>query len=177
MMFHFIHFIYIIIGYKPEYYYWEIFGFLRKVLLSCVVIFLDFSDSDASYEQGLTASFLFIISLVMHVHYLPYADNNLNRIEGFGLIVSTTTLYLGLWTFSKSISDGSQMFVTIIVLTVNIMWLGYTINYIRKGYTWRSIKSKLCRSKEPTRSPITREMELSSYPTTDNEKINPLNKL
>jgi hypothetical protein len=106
----------------------------------------------------------------MHLQYLPYADNNLNRIEGFGLIVSTTTLYLGLWTFSKSISDGSQMFVTIIVLTVNIMWLGYTISYIRQGYTWTAIKNKLCRRKEPTR-----ETELSSNPTTKNEQINPLN--
>ncbi len=141
------------------------------------MIFLDFSDSDASYEQGLAASILFIISLVMHLHYLPYADNTLNRIEGFGLIVSTTTLYLGLWTFSKTMSSGSQLFVTIIVLLVNIMWLGYTINFIRKGYSWNAFRSKLCRYKEASTSETELTSHSSSHITTSNERINPVNKM
>jgi hypothetical protein len=160
------------IGYKPEYYYWEIFGFLRKILLSCVVIFLDFSDSDANYKQGLAALFLLIISLVMNVHYLPYVDDNLNRIEGLGLVVSTSTLYLGLWTFSKTISESSQMFVTVSVLTINILWCGYTVNYIRQGYTWRT----LCGKKERTHEHHF-EVELSTIDAspTKTERINPLN--
>ncbi len=108
----------------------------------------------------------------MHVYYLPYSDDTLNRIEGFGLIVSTTTLYLGLWTFSKSMSTVSQMFVTVSVMAINTLWLGYTVNYIRKGYTWRAIKSKLQRRKEPTG-----ETELSVYSaaSTSHERINPFN--
>ena len=140
-----------------------------------LIIFLDFSDSDANYKQGLAALFLLITSLVMHVHYVPYADNNLNRIEGFGLVVSTSTLYLGLWTFSKNMSEASQMFVTVSVLTINIMWCGYTINYIRQGYTWRSIKSTLCGKKERTREHDV-EIDLSIIDTpTKRERINPLN--
>jgi len=61
-------------GYKDKLFYWEIIALVRKVLLSSIVVFLDFGKD--SYQQGLTALFLLGIrdvsslSMYLYVHVI-----------------------------------------------------------------------------------------------------------
>ena len=76
-----------------------------------IIVFLDSTTSDGNYQQGLAALLVFFCSTALHFACLPYDVKELNYLEGVGLVVSMTTLYLGLWTFSITWSfSESSMF-------------------------------------------------------------------
>lgn len=109
-------------GYQPHLYFWDMITFLRNILLSVIIVFLDSSSLDGNYQQGLAALLVFLCSTGLHFMYLPYVDQELNYLEALGLIVSMMTLYLGLWTFTIT-SDVSIVTASVLIFIINIMWL------------------------------------------------------
>jgi hypothetical protein len=110
------------IGYQPHLYFWDIVTFLRNILLSVIIVFLDSSSLDGNYQQGLAALLVFLCSTGLHFCYLPYTDKELNYLEALGLIVSMMTLYFGLWTFTIT-SDISIIAASVLIFIINIIWL------------------------------------------------------
>ncbi len=109
-------------GYKSHLYFWDIFTFLRSICLSVIIVFLDSSSIDGNYQQGLAALLVFLCSTGLHFISLPYVSEELNYLEGVGLIVSMMTLYLGLWTFSIS-SDAASVIASVLIFSINGVWI------------------------------------------------------
>jgi hypothetical protein len=99
--------------------------------LSLITVFLDSSSADGKYQNKVSSllsshRLLHHYSVALHFSFFPFENMELNYLESIGLLVSMTTLYLGLWTFSDSAAaDGTpgSFVVTILILTVNGAWL------------------------------------------------------
>ena len=85
-------------GYKKAHWYWEAVILFRKLGLAAMGVFM---ATSSPYMQGLSATFILGTSLVLHQTISPYEDQELDRLEGCGLVTSTLTLYLGLWRLEK----------------------------------------------------------------------------
>jgi hypothetical protein len=111
-----------ILGYQNHLYFWDVFTFIRNIALSVIIVFLDSSTTDGNYQQGLAALLVFLCSNGLHFFFQPYANEELNYLEGLGLIVSMMTLYLGLWTFAIT-SDFAVNLASVFIFIINGSWL------------------------------------------------------
>jgi len=101
-------------------------------------------STSTSYMQGLAALFILIVSLVVQLTFNPYENRMLNIMEATGLLVSTMTLYVGLWTFERdSVSkDRISLVATIIVFVINIAFL-VMVARVMGATAVRRVKKKL----------------------------------
>ena len=75
--------------------------------------------------QGLAALFILLVSLILQSSFNPYENTALNVMETSGLLVSTFTLYVGLWTFEEdsASTDNIRTLATVIIFLINIVFL------------------------------------------------------
>ena len=133
-------------GYVPTYWYWECVNTMRKVALSVVLVF--FPDNIYAeyniFEQGLAATIVFLFALQLQSNCRPYVNDDLNRLETYGLLVATLSLCLGLWNYSHHISLSTvttvvesggnsgvaQIVTTVAVFGVNSVWVLMVIYHL-----------------------------------------------
>lgn len=86
---------YFIIGYRNQLmYFWELVSIYRKILLVMLVQFLTVVSSETQVLAGLLC---LIISIVLHVKFMPFNKSMLNRMELYSLQVTSLTLYAGMF--------------------------------------------------------------------------------
>eukprot|EP01017_Pseudomicrothorax_dubius_P028706 TRINITY_DN3428_c0_g1_i1.p1 TRINITY_DN3428_c0_g1~~TRINITY_DN3428_c0_g1_i1.p1 ORF type:complete len:134 (-),score=6.86 TRINITY_DN3428_c0_g1_i1:95-496(-) len=80
--------------------------------------------------QALSVLFIGGLNYLLQKWWEPYEDNILNEMEKRGLIVSTITIYLGLYLLTGQLSSG----VRIVLLVINFIALAYFYVYFAKEF-------------------------------------------
>jgi hypothetical protein len=149
--------------------------FLRNIILSVIIVFLDSTSLDGNYQQGLAALLVFLCFTGLHFIYFPYIDKELNYLEAQGLIVSMMTLYLGLWTFSitNDVSNDIRIITaSVLIFFINFVWIFCVFGVILSSFrnTLKKVKDFLyqrpcgCKrvDRNPANSPTRSTMSVSS---------------
>ncbi|EQC33792.1 hypothetical protein, variant [Saprolegnia diclina VS20] len=107
-------------GYKTQYYYWEIWVMMRKVLVSAVSVFL---KNWGTPSQSLGATGLTFLALYLHMDRSPYEAAVINNLEEMSLLTCLFTLYCGLYLFQSVVTGWLRIFLGVIVVVVNCLFL------------------------------------------------------
>ena len=121
------HFGTLYLGFKDDYYYWEVITAMRKTSIIMVAVFLTGSGTEV---QALTGSFINLGALLLHLSFHPYVSvtkehDTLHSAEMWALTVSFVTLWMGLFFFQETVrNDQSLMiFLTIVLMALNMMYV------------------------------------------------------
>ena len=121
------HFGILYLGFRHECYYWEVLTALRKTSIICVAVFLTAAGTEV---QALTGSFINLVALLLHMNFRPYirvteSHDTLQLAEMWALVVSFTTLWMGLFFFQESVSNDKpfSMFLTVVLLVANCIYV------------------------------------------------------
>ncbi|OQR86302.1 hypothetical protein ACHHYP_10693 [Achlya hypogyna] len=107
-------------GYKDEYYYWEIWIMMRKVLVSFISVFL---KNWGTPSQSLGATGLTFVGLYLHMDRAPYEHDVINNLEEMSLLTCLFTLYCGLYLYQPTVTGWLRTFLGVIVVIVNCLFL------------------------------------------------------
>ncbi|OQR84804.1 hypothetical protein THRCLA_10799 [Thraustotheca clavata] len=103
-------------GYKLEYYYWEIWIMMRKVLVSVISVFL---KNWGAIPQSLGATGLTFFALYLHMNSMPFELEVVNNLEETALLTCLITLYCGLYFYQPQVTGGARFGIGVVVLIVN----------------------------------------------------------
>ena len=119
---------YIFNGYRRERYFWEFVIIYRKSIIISIVVF--FSEIYSVHIQAL--SIFIILSGFTFIHYRlePYTASELNHMELQSLLVSTLTLYCGLFYLTDTISNFFQLFLFSLIIIGNAYFLSLWIYWM-----------------------------------------------
>ena len=78
-------------GFKPDFYFWELVVYARKIALICTVVFMAANPQ----LQTLSTIGVVVVALVLQSHYKPFANQINNRFETVSLIASAVCLFSG----------------------------------------------------------------------------------
>ena len=100
----------------------------RKVLLSCISVFLASSSSTnfERYQQGFLALLVVMVFLVIHITFSPFRSQRLNLLETAGLVVGGISIYMGYFTYFA----GSRVMVSLVILSINGLWVLYLLTIV-----------------------------------------------
>ena len=171
-------------GYEHEYYYWELWVMIRKVMVIFVSVFLS-QIGVASQSLGATAITFF--ALYMHLRAMPYEDEELDKLEQFSLLTSVFTLYCGLFFFHDEIGYGGRLALIGMIFLANgaFLWMFLKLMLIelkRKASDAVSkAKSKLKKNKDsptittrqviPLKVEATDEVQVIGHADDDDKKL------
>ena len=122
------------LGYKPRLYFWEFIIMYRKIITLAITMLPD--------SQKLAKSVLVLLiitaSLAFHVNERPFIVNKLNEIEYSAILVSTVTIYVGLFYLDDSFGNEMKAFFFITIVFTNIkfflIWFYYVIQILAIKY-------------------------------------------
>jgi len=121
------HFGILYLGFRPECYYWEVLTAFRKTTIICVAVFLTAAGTEV---QALLGSFINLVALLLHMNFRPYVrvtedHDTLQSAEMWALVVSFTTLWMGLFFFQESVSNDKPftLFLTVVLLIANTVYV------------------------------------------------------
>ncbi|CAG9309797.1 unnamed protein product [Blepharisma stoltei] len=112
-------------GYSGKCYYWEFVILYRKILVICCSVFL---TNISTSIQALTVTILLIACLHLQYTHQPYNGTQLNRMELRSILVSSITIYCGLYFLTESLSSEAKLFFFWIIVLANIYFLYYWVN-------------------------------------------------
>ena len=107
-------------GYEAEYYYWEFWVMMRKVMVIFVSVFL---AQLGIASQSLGATLITFIALYMHLQTLPYEDPLLDRLEKYSLVTCFFTMYSGLFFFHDEIEETGKFILVALIFIGNGMFV------------------------------------------------------
>jgi hypothetical protein len=87
-------------GYHPKWYFWEFVILYRKVALVCTAVFL---STVVIMVQALSVLAVLLISLFFQLQIQPFNLPIFNRLELKSILVSSVTIYAGLFYQTESI--------------------------------------------------------------------------
>ncbi len=127
------------------------------------------------FQQGLCALFVISTSLCLHLIRHPYDNPQVNFIESLGLMVSGTSIMLGLWTFSSKATAWTQVVVTVAVVAINALWVVFVLRDVFKILRETDFKHRVevilrCLCLRNCRK-LNRRSEVSERVTTDTLEV------
>jgi hypothetical protein len=117
------------VGFKVQYYYWEVVIMLRKLFFAFTAVVLRSFGQDI---QATVALGFLTICLIIHVKLEPYESGAINLAELFSLIASFYTMFAGLLIFSENINTTARQFLSVTIILVNVAFLTYVSFVVRK---------------------------------------------
>jgi len=90
--------------YRPRHFYWELFVFLRKILIVLCFAYLE----ERPVVAVVLSSFVLLFALVLHLHFQPYRKHTSNILESLLLMFQYCMLVLGLMYYAADDSDGVE---------------------------------------------------------------------
>jgi hypothetical protein len=121
------HFGTLYLGFRDNYYYWECITAARKTSIIMVAVFLTGAGIEV---QALTASFINLAALMLHMNFHPYQrvtkeHNTLHTAEMWALTVSFVTLWMGLFFFQEAVRQNVNLLITltVILLMMNTIYV------------------------------------------------------
>jgi len=94
-------FMFLIGGYKPDFWYWQAVIMVRKLILVLVITFI----SDNPQLQSYAGMWTMLGALMLQIWFEPNERDSFNRVETLSLAVITLTLNLGLLFFWKEMPN------------------------------------------------------------------------
>jgi len=113
-------------GYETQYYYWEIFGMVRKLIVVAIVLM---PLPDGGREVG--ALMICIVFLYIHLRNFPYEDDLLDKLEQYGWVTNIFTVYVGTLCSLEILDASYGMFIATCIFGGNFCFASY---FIRVGY-------------------------------------------
>jgi hypothetical protein len=99
-------------GYEPQYWYWELVCYTRKVLM---VLFGFFGAREAVF----LSAFVLLVALVLQIEYKPFKDDRLDEIEKLSLISNLLTIFMGLF-FHENITFAVKISIVVCITLTNL---------------------------------------------------------
>lgn len=109
-------------GYKTKVFYWEFVIMARKI--SIIILWVFLNSSSRSF-QALACFTVLLVYLQMHYGKGPFERPDLNETEFRGLLVSTSTIYCGLYYLTDGLANGSKIFFFVLMIFSNLYFLLY----------------------------------------------------
>ena len=103
-------------GYTSQQYYWEFVIFARKVALNMVLVLT--SDGLLS---GLLGLFVLQVAFGLHIVKQPFRNAFVNDAESASLLLTSSTLFVGLFFFSDVLSEEARLFVSVLLSAIVIV--------------------------------------------------------
>ena len=130
---------FLILGYKPHLYYWEFIIVYRKIFIVLISVFL----STVSHSvQGLAACLVLAIAYNLQSLYFPFTVDKLNRLEQMSILTAATTIYSGLLYLTDDMGDGMKIFLYVMILTSNTIFLVAWLQGLLEAYAIILIQKK-----------------------------------
>merc|ERR1719410_2883950 len=111
---------FLIKGYEPEFYYWEIVIMIRKILMVTIAVFFSYDIQ----IQSLLATLLCVMALCVHALACPYVTDAMDGLELLSLFGSFCTYFFGQFLFTPSVSSAGRLIVSFIIVIVNMAVMG-----------------------------------------------------
>ena len=154
-------------GYTARFQTWELMILSRKVLMIAASVFL-VSQSVAIVALSVLAVLLF--ALLAQIHFQPFLAAQLNRLETISLVITSLTVYFGMYYSSSEISAWAKViFFAVLVVgnTVYLTFWGYAILPIVCNW----IKTRFHREVHPE---ISHDQSSHETPRSSSRRILPI---
>lgn len=124
---------FLISGYKHERFYWEFLIFSKKLVIVFLTVFMQSGYSTTL--QSVLLITLLIIGFILQLYYQPYITQELNHLEIFGLLAAIITVLSAIiYTESIEKSENLIVFLTIILIFVNVSYIIYWASFLFKEF-------------------------------------------
>ena len=107
------------LGYSRQKYWWELVILSRKVIILIALIWL---NRISVVIQALVALSMLMFAIYLQHSNKPYNGQIINNIEILSLIVGMVTVYAGLWYLTGDLGEETEIFLFVIMLTVNLFF-------------------------------------------------------
>eukprot|EP00759_Apiculatamorpha_spiralis_P026633 PhF_6_TR29411/c0_g1_i1/m.43459 len=147
-------------GYHPHVWFWEVITMMRKLSVVSLNVFLDEPKNEAFGVIWVISFFL-----VLHLWMWPYKKDVHNHLEGMSLvcIIVTTTLGLAfMYDFPSYVEDAVSIAVCVVIAGMTFIYLVYmwfavkdkvltSLDYDGDGeFTWDDVKIMIGKMQTPT---------------------------
>jgi hypothetical protein len=106
-------------GFKKSHFYWEFLILYRKILIISLSVFL---GNVSIPVQALTIMIILLVFLYLQYNALPYASEALNAMETKAILVSSVTIYCGLYYLTKDLSVWMKVGLFTVMVIVNALF-------------------------------------------------------
>jgi len=108
---------FLVAGFEPQFYYWELIILGRKFAVACVAVFFPFLDKSI---QGLIGLAVLMPCYHLHETMQPYLERELNNLEAKSLFVTLITIYCGMCFLAEDLSAASRITLVLLMLGANL---------------------------------------------------------
>eukprot|EP00736_Rhodelphis_marinus_P000669 Rmarinus@m.14180 len=123
---------FLFLGFEDEYYYWECWVTIRKMLVSFIIVVLSLLGEEV---QGIGILGILFLSCVMHMKYQPYESDDLDYVEGVALLSTFTIAYFGTLIAAgdgEKLDDSSKDALGAFCFIINtVMMIYFTYKFLR----------------------------------------------
>ena len=109
-------FMFLIGGYKEEYWYWQALIMVRKMVLVLSIVFL----SDNKLLQSYCGMWVMSVALVLQIYFSPAIKPEHNLVEALSLAIITITLNLGLLYFWEGMPSAGKDTLTAVLILITL---------------------------------------------------------
>ena len=113
-------------GFRGRCFYWEYAIIYRKFL---IIAFTVFFAQTSIFLQALSTLGILLVSVTLQSLLRPYSQSALNSLEMRSLVVTTLTLYSGLFFYHESLGEVGEIllfsFIAVLNLAFTLLCLGY----------------------------------------------------
>eukprot|EP00741_Cyanophora_paradoxa_P003800 tig00000718_g3694.t1 len=107
-------------GYEQRCWYWEIVVIIRKLLIALVVSVLD----GRPQIQGLIGLGILLAAMVLNLKLAPWDSDLLDVVDLCAIVVSTTTVYAGLFFYNRDFLDRvDEDVITYTLIVLNVLFI------------------------------------------------------
>ena len=114
-------------AYEPEFWYWEVFIVLRKVLFAGAAVLMRPAGVDLQANTGVL---IIVSSFGLQLLKRPFADPKLDTLEAIALYTQFATLFTGLYLFSPNTSEVGRQLLTALIFAVNGVFLVHSAHQL-----------------------------------------------
>jgi len=118
-------------GFKREYYFWEIWITIRKIVIVFVTVFV---HQIGPLTEITSAIMVICFSIALQLQTNPYEEQDVNTMEANSLYVSLLTLLFGLYFYADEADDGSSIFFIVAIMLFNLGFVCYFIKNVWRAY-------------------------------------------
>ncbi len=142
---------FIVKGYKPKFWYWELLVTEQKLLMMVISVFFARGGS----SQAITAVIVVLLFMGLQLAFQPYDTAHLNRVATLSCICSLLLLLVGLYTLDRvdelnstqaerDAQETRDSVLSVLVVIITVGFVGFSsINLVRRHKIIVSLANRL----------------------------------
>jgi hypothetical protein len=111
-------------GFKMSHFYWEFLILYRKIIIIVIVVFL---GSESIPVQALSLMLVLLTFLFLQYSQEPYTLSKLNHIELRGILVSSITIYCGLYYLTRDLGEEAKIVLMVVMVGANCFFFYFFV--------------------------------------------------